>query len=390
MSAPPTAPVEESTDQPVAQSGRPGVLKRLGAALLLFALLEAGIFHSGLYESIVQPDSSAGRVITILTNERRRQIGTPHQILTVGDSRMSFRPKVAHAYTAGSGYRFANIMVPGTTLRCWYYMLREVDPARNRYAAVILPIDDYDDDDWENLAERAADLSYLAPLLRLSDLVEFTSSFQSWALRWEAFRTVLLRGWAYNRDFQALLSDYPSRRGAIEWVLRESAQAFYDHVPTSRSLKGLRVDYATRTIHYPPGLTDFDRQGIEANLLRPTVPPTGRRAAYRRKWLGKIAAYYRGTRTRLIVMRGPRGPVVRPDLAVDAGSSSIREMAARGDFLLMNEKIFDELERPEMYADGVHLNNQGSLRFTHLIADETIRLLGPARAARQEAIGPEN
>jgi len=163
----------------------------------------------------------------------------------------------------------------------------------------------------------------------------------------------------------------------------ESARAIYNYVYNNRSLRGLRVDYATRTIHYPEGQTEAEREVISGSLLRGTAPHTGKRAAYRRRWFGKMVDYYRGSRTKLMVLRAPRGPVVRPDLAVDEPDSSIRELARRGGILLMNEKVFDELERPEMYMDGVHLNRPGSLRFTILMADETLRLLGPAQPAIQ-------
>ena len=261
-------------------------------------------------------------------------------------------------------------------------MLREVDPTRDRYSAILIPIDDYDDDDWENLADRAADLHYLAPLLRIGDIMDFASSFDSWTMRWEALRSVLLRGWTYHKDFQALLTDCAERIDAIHWVNQYGAQAIYEHTPSDNSLKGLTVDYATRTIHYPEGISETGRMVIEANLLRAATPRrTGKRAAYRMRWFGKLAEYYRGSRTKLIMLRAPRGPVVRPDLAVDEPGSSIRELARRGDVLLMNEKVFDELERPELYVDGVHLNNPGSVRFTQLITGETIRLLGAASPA---------
>lgn len=358
------------------------VIVRVAAALGFFALAEAALFHSGFYASYIKPDSSAGQVMSMLTHERDREIRSRRQVLAVGDSRMSFRPKIAHQHAPSSGYRFATIMVPGTTPRVWYYMLREVDPTRDRYAAILIPIDDYDDDDWENMADRAADLHYLAPLLRLSDVVDFTSSFDSWTMRWEALRSVLLRGWTYHKDFQALLTDHAERIEAINWVNEQGARAIYDHVPSDNNLKGLTVDYATRTVHYPEGITDAGRVIIQANLLRAATPRrTGQRAIYRMRWFGKLAQYYRGSRTKLIILRAPRGPVVRPDLAVDEPSSSIRELARRGDVLLINEKVFDELERPELYVDGVHLNNPGSVRFTQLITDETIRLLGAASPA---------
>ena len=383
---PSRAEVEAGVNAPASPPYRkPSVAARVAAAALFFALVEAGVFHSGFYASLAQPDSSAGRVQGTLYNERRREISTPNQVLAVGDSRMSFRPKAAHEHTAGSGYSFANIMVPGSSPRCWYYMLREVDPGRNKYSAILIPITDYDDDDSEDMANRAADLHYLAPLLRLSDIADFSFSFPTWEMRWEAFRGILLRGWTFQRDFQALLVDFPERAKAIQWTREESARAIYNYVYSDRSLKGLRVDYATRTIHYPEGLTEAEHEVISENLLRNAEPHTGHHAAYRRRWFGKMIDYYRGSRTKLIVLRAPRGPVVRPDLAVDEPDSSIREMARRGDILLMNEKVFDELERPELYVDGVHLNGPGSLRFTILIADETLRLLGPAQPAVEHA-----
>jgi hypothetical protein len=186
--------------------GKPSVAARVAAAALLFAVVEAAVFHSGFYASLAQPNSSAGRLHTTLYNERHREIDSPNQVLAVGDSRMSFVPKAAHEHTSGSGYAFATIMVAGSSPRCWYYMLREVDPGRNRYSAILIPIDDYDDDDWEDTATRAQDLHYLAPLLRLSDIVDFSSSFPTWRMRWEAVRGVLLRGWIFQRDFQALRS----------------------------------------------------------------------------------------------------------------------------------------------------------------------------------------
>lgn len=112
---------------------KPSVAARLAAAALIFALVDAAVFHSGFYSSLAQPDSSAGRLQITIYNEQHREISTPNQVLAVGDSRMSFRPKAAHEHTAGSGYSFATIMVPGSSPRCWYYMLREVDPGSNRY-----------------------------------------------------------------------------------------------------------------------------------------------------------------------------------------------------------------------------------------------------------------
>jgi hypothetical protein len=46
---------------------------------MLFAAVEAAVFHSGFYASFVKPDSSAGKVVSTLYNESKREIRSPKQ-----------------------------------------------------------------------------------------------------------------------------------------------------------------------------------------------------------------------------------------------------------------------------------------------------------------------
>jgi lysophospholipase L1-like esterase len=101
-------------------------------------------------------------------------------------------------------------------------------------------------------------------------------------------------------------------------------------------------------------------------------------------WLGRTADRYRGTPTKIVFFRLPRGPIPRPDYLVKKRSSSIRELASRSNVILANEHLFDSLEHPEFFKDAMHMNRDGVERFSAMLADEVARILGPpdARAAR--------
>jgi hypothetical protein len=55
----------------------------------------------------------------------------------------------------------------------------------------------------------------------------------------------------------------------------------------------------------------------------------------------------------------------------------LRALAAEPDVVLLDEHRFDELERPELFGDPLHLNGEGILRFSRILAEEVRRVLGP-------------
>ena len=96
-------------------------------------------------------------------------------------------------------------------------------------------------------------------------------------------------------------------------------------------------------------------------------------------WLGKIYEHYRGSPTRLIFLRLPRGGFVRPDQPRYNPHSSVRELAAQPNVTLIDEHFFDSLEKPELFRDEMHLNGPGMDRFSLMITQEVSRILGPPR-----------
>ena len=347
------------------------------AVLALLFSLDALVFRTGFYPRLLEPISSSGLMMNSIWNEQGGSSSGAHRVLAVGDSSMRLEPAIATSL--GTGYEFRSIAVPATTPRCWYYMLREVDPGANRYDAVILPVDGYDDEDWEEHSRRLSDIQFTAPLLRLGDAVEFSLSYPHWPERWQALEATLLKGVAYRRDFQDLLAHSQLRLKHTRESRATAARQLYDAPWKRQNLVGLEVDWKAWRITYPSGSTIEQQRSLKDGLMHGAAPQIGYLAAYRRAWFGKVLDHYRGSNTRLIFIRLPRGPAVRPANLAAAKSSSIREFGSRPGVLLADEHAFDVLERPHWFGDAIHLNDPGAERFSAMVALETARLLAAGK-----------
>ncbi len=370
-----------SADQPAGTASR-SRLRVCGyclAGFLLWFLLDAAVFRSNLYPSILEPESSAGNCELMFWNETHRKPSGLPEVAVIGNSRLPLLPRISNELTAQTGYRFANAGVAGSSPRCWYYLVRDLDPTTRRYAAIAFAVDDYDDEDtWWDDADSLLDLYKIIARLRLSDVLEFSRSFRSTENRWLAFRGSLFKGFTYQRDLYAFLRRPKDRVANVRWQRRESAGWIYDYNGEARSLEGISVDWATRKITYPAGLPQPQRQVVEDIVQRPAFPQTGRLGAYQRFWLGKIIDRYRNSDTRIVFLRLPRGPIRRPDL-VRKKSSSIRELASRRNVILCDEHAFDSLERLELFMDPMHMNGKGMRAFSEIMAGLMAQTLGPGR-----------
>jgi len=351
----------------------------LGAILLGFGAFEGLVFH-GPYPCILKPDSSAGILETRIHNEIVRPKNDPNQIVGIGDSRMALVPRVANQLTPETGYTFGSLGTPGTTPRVWYYMLRDVDPDADRYEAIVITIDSYDDQESpEDHADRMLDLHFLVARLGLGDLREFSGSFHDPRLKWEAARGILLKGLTYKQDFQDLLLHPIARWKDVERSRRDSHIWFDGYVAPSNSLDGLRVDWETKTLTMPPG-TDASREAaLRRQLLEPLPADKGLHGAYMKYWLGRIYKRYRRSSTRLVFLRLPRAAWIRPDLPPPNPDSSVHRLAAEPNVTLIPEHFFDGLETPSLFQDELHLNQQGLDLFSTMLARELREILGPPR-----------
>jgi len=356
------------------------VSPRILATLLFFATFEGVIFHTRLYPSILEPDSTAGAMETQLNNEMKRPKPDRNQVLAVGHSRMALLPRVANDMQPSTGYRFASVGLGGSTPRCWYYELRELDPTARRYAAIIIPTDDFNEPDtYEEPSNRELDTRYLISRLKLSDLTEYPWSFDDYKLKWVTFGDILFKGYVYKRDFLEFLSATKARIANARLSKVHSSSWIYDYRGPEHSVAGLQIDWQHNVAHYPASFTPEQRKLIEDVLFQPRPPDAGQLSRYLRHWYGRILDHYRGSGTKLIFLRVPRAPVPPPEHPPKL-NSAIRQIASEPDVIVLDEHLFDPLERTELFADPMHLTGEGMDRFSRTLATEVRRMLGPPKS----------
>jgi hypothetical protein len=339
--------------------------------------LNSIVFHTRLYPYFLEPGSSTGYVETVLYHERARVKTGPNQILGVGDSRMALVPK--NANEANSGYQYGTIAVSGTTPRCWYYMLRAIDPDANQYKAIVFGVDSFNDDEtFEDYADRETDLNYVIHQLRLSDAAEFAGSFPTPQKQLRAASGIALKGLVYKRDFADFMLHPLQRVRTVRQSWRDSFGWYYGFRSDDNTLTGLQVDWEHRTLTTPAGLAPERIEGLRRTLVDPLPAQSGRRGAYLKYWYGKIRDHYKGSQTRLVFARLPRAAWIRPDLPVNP-KSSLHALQQEPNVTLLPEHLFDELETPERFHDEVHMNQGGLDRFTELLVPTIVDVLGPAR-----------
>ena len=349
---------------------------RLLWAAAIFVLVEGLVFRTSVYTPLLEPDSSAGLVQSLLSAEKRRPSAGLPEVLVIGDSRMGFRARAANEISAETGYQFSSIAMPGSNARVWYYMLRDVDPTRRRYAAILIGVEEYDDEDYEDIANREMDIRYVTPLLGWADVVPFARVVPhvAHALGGGAHRA--LQGLCLPRRFPGLPEEpqVPHEEAGVR-AARGSRTALQPALERGRC-HGSQRRLGEADDSVSGRLHRFAEADSEQRAAAGDDGADGQRGAYRRLWYGRIAELFRDSPTRLVFLHLPRGPVVRP-YPVVYKTAAARELAARNPkVVLLPEHAFDTLEQTRFFGDPMHLNQRGSQEFTRMAAREVARALG--------------
>jgi hypothetical protein len=365
-----TFPTEPTT------SARPlHVTRNLLSGIIAFVCFDGIIFHSGLYVSILAPDSYAGRLAVLTRAEQRRPASGLKEILVLGDSRMAegFSTTVADQLGSAAGFKFVNLTEPASTVSSWYYMLREVDPAARRYSAIVVPYGI----GYEPSTADPLRISMAAPLLRYGDCFNFASAFQRWSGRFRAFTACILRGSAYQGDVADLL-EHPIAR--IRSVQQEAERLQFRAAYKGRDydLVGTSYDPTTGQVKFAPKLTEAQRQAVRKSLIQPSQSDTEYSLKLQREWVPRILNRYSDSSTAIVLTPVPRGPFAElPGFSKAYHSILPSSLIQRMTFSLP-EQTFDFLEKPEYYFDAFHLNSKGRQRFTETLVSE---LVGHLRSA---------
>jgi hypothetical protein len=151
------------------------------------------------------------------------------------------------------------------------------------------------------------------------------------------FRSIVLKGIAFQQDIRAFLSAPTRRIRYIDLCNREYAVNVYNYLESTRTMEGLKIDWSNLNVTFPPGADDNQRATVNSCLAHKPDPQTGAVAAFRHKWLGGIIDLYQGSGTKVIFLLLPRGPIPRPAGLSPKLSSSIRELAQCPNVLLTDE-----------------------------------------------------
>lgn len=333
--------------------------RAIAVALVVFVVLDAAVFRSGLYALLAKPDSNAGWMVrrTLLTDDPVvKRDGAV--VLVLGDSRMGeaadetrlAKLLAAHRVTAVSG------AVPGSTPRVWPTLFAHVPAPSGGYDLVVVGLAAYaDDGESEDFARRSLDLAFLGPWLGPQLARELAADLadpaDSGKVR-DVWLATFVKSFAWRRDLQDLAADPWTRYREIR-----------------RRLGQLRWGDP-----YP----GVDRTANVAEL-QPHAGGVDNRA-YRRRWLGQLVRDVRATGAKVLFVRMPR-PVAVPGGSERQTQRVIDELERSEGVRVVAEDVFAELDAPDFFFDALHLNRRGRARFTELLARE-LEPLCAARARR--------
>ena len=368
-----TFPTEPTT------SARPlHVTRNLLLGITAFVCLDGIIFHSGLYVSILTPDSYAGRLAVLTRAEKQRPTSSPKEVLVLGDSRMAegFATTVADELGSAAGFKFVNLAEPASAVNSWYYMLREVDPTTRRYWAIVVPYGI----GYEPATADPLRISMVAPLLRYGDCFNFASGFQRWSGRFRAFTACILRGSAYQSDVADLL-EHPIARITSVQQEAEKLRSRATYKGRDYDLVGSSYDPTTGQVTFAPKLTEAQRQAVRKSLIQPSQSDTEYSLKLQREWIPRILNRYSNSSTAIVLTPVPRGPFVELPGFSKAYHSILPSSVIQRTTFSLPEQTFDFLEKPEYYFDAFHLNAKGRQRFTETLVSE---LVGHLRSANSK------
>lgn len=337
-------------------------------SLLLFVAVEAAIFRSPWYIRYLEPGSSAGSVESRIYWLSRPDHTAVPEILVVGDSRMAegFSAPLADSAT-GNRVHFWSLGIPGTTPRVWYYELRDADPTRRRFKKIVLAIDQYSDIDQESEpADALVDLNFAIERLRLGDCATFANSMVTLDHKERALSGCLFKGVALRSDLQTFLFDRSDRiKRADDW--RKNGLIYTsDYGGHQENLAGLTIDFQHRMISYPPGVSPAVKDMVRKMELPDPWPQTGVMARYRETWFGRIFDLYKDSPTQIVLFELARGPVPPPEST--APQTWLNRALQRPRVSALPQSTFRDLERPELYFDGLHFNHDGRRLFSERLA----------------------
>jgi hypothetical protein len=212
----------------------------------------------------------------------------------------------------------------------------------------------------------------------LADIAEFSSSFFTPLSRLTVLRESLFKGLIYRRDLREFLRDPAARLQHVNDCRAACADSFYGYSGRTENLNGVWMDWTTDTLHFPEGVSPQVQAEMKLHTNYRQWSVRGFERAYRKLWLGRIIERYRGTRAKIVAVSLPYRPFPIPfSWRVDSDSFA-SQASKNSQVTILDEHLFEDLERPQFFFDVFHMNRTGHVLFSNRLATTLIQRLGAA------------
>jgi len=346
------------------------------AAVIILFLIDTLIFRSGLYQGYIEPYSSVG-MYWFRRNLAASKIRESNNLVAlVGDSRIqeAFSSKIFDDLAQFRHYKAVNLAIPGTSLRVWYYLLKQVDPKRNAFRLIVIPMASYSDtDESENYNERMYDVCFLSPFLSIPDSLDCLGTFSCTAVRANLLMGTILKAYALRLDVRDFLAHPLRRLRTVSDFKKQGELNVYFYAGVRRSLDGLKLIGGKWT----RGTSKVDDAAIDRLNHRVfDLPPAqaGLQRRYNSYWLNRLVEAYAQSSTKLVLVKIPTDGIPR-HVTVAKDNSTIDSLGRKNKFIVLPENLCSNLERPQYFGDDLHLNYLGREHFTKKLAPFLIGLL---------------
>jgi hypothetical protein len=338
-------------------------LRNAALGVLVFFLLDAAIFRSGLYLSVVEPVSILGTELAALRRIDDAS-ATTKPIVVIGDSRVGegFFTKIANlqAEQAHSKYRFANASAAGSRLESQYYLLRTADPNADRFSAVVVMLETYQSSFWVRTRCRD-ELPFIHAFARITDYLDIARNCADFDDSMNTLTSLAVAAPNFRADLIAFLSGIETRLKTVAAWRQHGTDWVNTRLGIDHDVIGLSYDAATQSLTLPARLTGAEAAVVRNELMQrisgSAAPHTD--GDYRRYWIERIVDRYAGTGTRVFFGRLPRSPLKNILSDQEPIADYLVKLQSEGKLTLLPPGLFDEFEAPRYFADGLHVNKYG-------------------------------
>jgi hypothetical protein len=363
-------------------------MRRILFGIALFFLLDAAIFRSGLYASILTYDSMQGYGHHVVSSLERRPENALGDILIAGDSRITegFNAGLATREFGSDRVEFVQGGIPGASLRAWCYFLEHLDPQARRYRAVVLTLPTYRQRPplMRDSEYPEQDASLLVPVLSTSEFTDFVRRHarlsERGALLWLRLGVSAVN---YRDDFENLLMHPLERVRNYRWRQSIGLRAGDGYEGRPQDMVGLSWDARSGRFTFPERLSEVQRRTIEDDYLRPDLAGVATEDVASAYWMERIVKRYERGASPLILVRLPSTPVPS---AFDEShlplATGVAKAVGRHNVTVLPELSLADLERPELFFDHRHLNSKGRSRLTESLSRLLLQALAESSRLR--------